>query len=54
MELDSKIAATLENLVEALRTPEDYPARQEYIAYLMAKADVYILERNAKWIGEVA
>ena len=54
MELDSKIAATLENLVEALRTPEDYPARQEYIAYLMAKADVYILERNSQWVGEMA
>lgn len=54
VELEGKIATTLECLVEALRTPEDYPARQEYINVMLAKADVYLADRGARFAGSIA
>lgn len=54
VQLEGSIAATLENLVEALRLPADYPARQEYINVLLAKADVLIADRNGGFVRRAA
>lgn len=42
--MDNAYAAVglLDNLRDAIRSPEDTPARQEYINYLLARADVLL------------
>jgi len=45
-EIDAQIAGNAETLVEALRLPADYPARDEYIRVRMARIDVLVAERN--------
>ena len=45
-QIEAQIAGNLENLVEALRLPADYPARAEYLNVVMSKADVLIAARN--------
>jgi hypothetical protein len=45
-DIEARIAGNLEHLLEAMRSPEDYPARQQYIDMVMAKGDVLIAMRN--------
>ncbi|WP_159975818.1 MULTISPECIES: hypothetical protein [unclassified Novosphingobium] len=53
-QIEAQIAGNLENLIEALRLPADYPARDEYLNMVIAKGAVLIAQRNLCFVERLA
>ena len=53
-QIEAQIVGNAENLVEALRLPADYPARDEYIRMRMASIDVLVAARNRCFAERIA